>query len=145
MIKAESAYKENTPAEFAELIKAVAGGASPAQMDRLRGLNPGWGSGNGVQGLVGCQQGQLEGQGVRALGQAFVGLVECGHGRDQALLGGAELRPRAQPQPGIEPRPQGLHQALGQGAGGEALGVEALGALEGLPNAPGVQRLGHGE
>ncbi|RIH83246.1 M23 family metallopeptidase [Calidithermus roseus] len=37
VIKAESAYKENTPAEFAELIKAVAGGASPAQMDRLRG------------------------------------------------------------------------------------------------------------
>ncbi|WP_018465430.1 M23 family metallopeptidase [Calidithermus timidus] len=37
VIKAESVYKENTPAEFAELIKAVANGASPAQMDRLRG------------------------------------------------------------------------------------------------------------
>ncbi|RIH88294.1 Peptidase family M23 [Calidithermus terrae] len=37
VIKAETAYKENTPAEFAALLEAVANGASPAQMDRLRG------------------------------------------------------------------------------------------------------------
>jgi len=37
VIKAETTYKENTPAGFAELIKAVADGATPEQMDRLRG------------------------------------------------------------------------------------------------------------
>jgi murein DD-endopeptidase MepM/ murein hydrolase activator NlpD len=37
VIKAETTYKENTREEFARLIEAVAGGATPAQMDRLRG------------------------------------------------------------------------------------------------------------
>jgi murein DD-endopeptidase MepM/ murein hydrolase activator NlpD len=37
VIKAETSYKESTPAEFAALLKAVAGGANPAQMDKLRG------------------------------------------------------------------------------------------------------------
>lgn len=37
VIKAEASYKESTPAEFAALLKAVAGGANSAQMDKLRG------------------------------------------------------------------------------------------------------------
>jgi len=37
VIKAETTYKEITRAEFEALIRAVANGASPEQMDRLRG------------------------------------------------------------------------------------------------------------
>lgn len=37
VVKAETNYKEMTRAEFEALIRAVAGGASPEQMDRLRG------------------------------------------------------------------------------------------------------------
>lgn len=37
VIKAETDYKELTPAEFAALIRAVNNGANPEQMDKLRG------------------------------------------------------------------------------------------------------------
>ena len=37
VLKAEQDYRELTADEFDALVKAVAGGASPAQMDRLRG------------------------------------------------------------------------------------------------------------
>lgn len=37
VIKAESDFKEMSKAEFSALLKAVAGGANPQQMDKLRG------------------------------------------------------------------------------------------------------------
>ncbi len=37
VVKAEKQYRESTPSEFAALLKAVANGANPRQMDRLRG------------------------------------------------------------------------------------------------------------
>ena len=37
VLKAEQHYKELSPAEFQALLKAVANGASPEQMDKLRG------------------------------------------------------------------------------------------------------------
>lgn len=37
VIKAETSYKEMSPAEFEALVRAVANGAGPEQMDKLRG------------------------------------------------------------------------------------------------------------